>query len=199
MSFWVWKISSLFDLPIKNTCCRVRKLWWKINKRTTTITKRDLFAPFAFEAITINPKLLCLAQFRLDEEKKKVIADSEQELDGDPQRHLREGVGRAGHALCSGPPPQSQYKTEIREYQCVTVWMFQAQNNEMLWADLAHKLSDQVVIPLNTYQAQFPEMRVSSVSRWIPPIEKWMTHTYNITRLPWALWWSNRSDEFEDQ
>ena len=38
----------------------------------------------------------------------------------------------------------------------------QAQNNEMLWADLAHKLSDQVVIPLNTYQAQFPEMRVSN-------------------------------------
>ena len=35
----------------------------------------------------------------------------------------------------------------------------QAQNNEMLWADVAHKLSDQVVIPLNTYQAQFPEMR----------------------------------------
>merc|ERR1712165_549401 len=35
----------------------------------------------------------------------------------------------------------------------------QAQNTEMLWADLAHKLSDQVVIPLNTYQAQFPEMR----------------------------------------
>merc|ERR1712130_665653 len=31
----------------------------------------------------------------------------------------------------------------------------QAQNNEMLWADLAHKLSDQVVIPLNTYQAKF--------------------------------------------
>ncbi|XP_023345559.1 myc box-dependent-interacting protein 1 isoform X5 [Eurytemora carolleeae] len=35
----------------------------------------------------------------------------------------------------------------------------QAQNNEMLWADLAHKLADQVVTPLNTYQAQFPEMR----------------------------------------
>merc|ERR1711971_190875 len=35
----------------------------------------------------------------------------------------------------------------------------QAQFPEMLWADLAHKLSDQVVIPLNTYQAQFPEMR----------------------------------------
>merc|ERR1712223_845611 len=35
----------------------------------------------------------------------------------------------------------------------------QAQNHEMLWAALAHKLSDQVVIPLNTNQAQFPEMR----------------------------------------
>ena len=32
----------------------------------------------------------------------------------------------------------------------------------MLWADLAHKLTDQVVTPLNTYQAQFPEMRVSN-------------------------------------
>ena len=39
----------------------------------------------------------------------------------------------------------------------------QAQNHEMLWADVAHKLSDQVVIPLNTYQAQFPEMRVSEI------------------------------------
>ncbi len=28
----------------------------------------------------------------------------------------------------------------------------QAQNQEMLWADLAHKLTDQVLIPLNTYQ-----------------------------------------------
>ena len=37
----------------------------------------------------------------------------------------------------------------------------QGQNSEMLWADLAHKLSDQVLIPLNTYQGQFPEMRVS--------------------------------------
>ena len=47
----------------------------------------------------------------------------------------------------------------------------QAQNHEMLWADLAHKLSDQVVIPLNTYQAQFPEMRVSSehFSSYFPP------------------------------
>ena len=43
----------------------------------------------------------------------------------------------------------------------------QGQNSEMLWADLAHKLSDQVLIPLNTYQGQFPEMRVR----------------YNITRI----------------
>lgn len=35
----------------------------------------------------------------------------------------------------------------------------QIQNQEMLWADLGHKLSDQVMIPLNTYQGQFPEMR----------------------------------------
>ena len=76
--------------------------------------------------------------------------------------------------------------------------MSQAQNNEMLWADLAHKLSDQVVIPLNTYQAQFPEMRVSWVDhiQWVstvPPINIYMTW------FPWALGWSNRSAEFEDQ
>ncbi|XP_039290607.1 amphiphysin isoform X2 [Nilaparvata lugens] len=35
----------------------------------------------------------------------------------------------------------------------------QAQNAEMLWQDFSHKLADQVLIPLNTYQAQFPEMR----------------------------------------
>jgi amphiphysin len=40
----------------------------------------------------------------------------------------------------------------------------QSQNSEMLWADLAHKLSDQVLIPLNTYQGQFPEMRVRKIS-----------------------------------
>ena len=44
----------------------------------------------------------------------------------------------------------------------------QAQNQEMLWADLAHKLSDQVLIPLNTYQVR----RISSLihierARWI--------------------------------
>lgn len=38
----------------------------------------------------------------------------------------------------------------------------QAQNIEMLWQDFSHKLGDQVLIPLNTYQGQFPEMRVSS-------------------------------------
>ncbi|XP_046982640.1 myc box-dependent-interacting protein 1 isoform X1 [Schistocerca americana] len=35
----------------------------------------------------------------------------------------------------------------------------QAQNCEMLWQDFSHKLGDQVLIPLNTYQSQFPEMR----------------------------------------
>jgi amphiphysin len=36
----------------------------------------------------------------------------------------------------------------------------QAQNLDMLWQDFAHKLADQVLVPLNTYQSQFPEMRV---------------------------------------
>jgi len=35
----------------------------------------------------------------------------------------------------------------------------QSQNIEMLWQDFSHKLGDQVLIPLNTYQSQFPEMR----------------------------------------
>ena len=43
----------------------------------------------------------------------------------------------------------------------------QSQNSEMLWADLAHKLSDQVLIPLNTYQGQFPEMRVRKIRQFI--------------------------------
>lgn len=37
----------------------------------------------------------------------------------------------------------------------------QAQNLEMLWQDFSHKLGDQVLIPLNTYTNQFPEVRVS--------------------------------------
>lgn len=36
----------------------------------------------------------------------------------------------------------------------------QAQNLDMLWQDFTHKLADQVLVPLNTYQSQFPEMRV---------------------------------------
>lgn len=32
---------------------------------------------------------------------------------------------------------------------------------ESLWQDFSHKLGDQVLIPLNTYTAQFPEMKVS--------------------------------------
>ena len=38
----------------------------------------------------------------------------------------------------------------------------QAQNMEMLWQDFSHKLGDQVLIPINTYTNQFPEVRVSS-------------------------------------
>lgn len=38
-----------------------------------------------------------------------------------------------------------------------------AQTNQIdaLWCDFSHKLGDQVLIPLNTYTAQFPEMKVS--------------------------------------
>ncbi|XP_023940663.1 myc box-dependent-interacting protein 1 isoform X3 [Bicyclus anynana] len=35
----------------------------------------------------------------------------------------------------------------------------QAQNMEMLWQDFSHKLGDQVLIPLNSYTNQFPEVR----------------------------------------
>ncbi|KAH9630010.1 hypothetical protein HF086_001480, partial [Spodoptera exigua] len=37
----------------------------------------------------------------------------------------------------------------------------QAQNLEMLWQDFSHKLGDQVLIPLNTYTNQFPEVRTN--------------------------------------
>lgn len=36
----------------------------------------------------------------------------------------------------------------------------QAQSLDVLWQDFTHKLADQVLVPLNTYQCQFPEMRV---------------------------------------
>ncbi|XP_063360449.1 myc box-dependent-interacting protein 1 isoform X1 [Cydia amplana] len=35
----------------------------------------------------------------------------------------------------------------------------QAQSMEMLWQDFSHKLGDQVLIPLNTYTNQFPEVK----------------------------------------
>ncbi|XP_966444.1 myc box-dependent-interacting protein 1 isoform X1 [Tribolium castaneum] len=35
----------------------------------------------------------------------------------------------------------------------------QTQQIDMLWQDFSHKLADQVLLPLNTYQSQFPEMR----------------------------------------
>uniref|UniRef100_A0AAR5P7K6 Endophilin-A n=1 Tax=Dendroctonus ponderosae TaxID=77166 RepID=A0AAR5P7K6_DENPD len=33
------------------------------------------------------------------------------------------------------------------------------QSVDVLWQDFSHKLADQVLLPLNTYQSQFPEMR----------------------------------------
>jgi hypothetical protein len=39
----------------------------------------------------------------------------------------------------------------------------QSSNIEVLWQDFSHKLGDQVLIPLNTYTAQFPEMRVKKL------------------------------------
>lgn len=38
----------------------------------------------------------------------------------------------------------------------------QTQQIDALWQDFSHKLGDQVLIPLNTYTAQFPEMKVSA-------------------------------------
>lgn len=49
------------------------------------------------------------------------------------------------------------YEPDWTGHDLLTV---QSQNIEMLWQDLGHKMTDQVLIPLNTYQGQFPEMRV---------------------------------------
>ncbi|XP_043643936.1 myc box-dependent-interacting protein 1 isoform X4 [Drosophila teissieri] len=50
---------------------------------------------------------------------------------------------------------------EIYEPQWSGYDALQAQTgaSESLWADFAHKLGDQVLIPLNTYTGQFPEMK----------------------------------------
>jgi amphiphysin len=52
------------------------------------------------------------------------------------------------------------YEPDWTGHDLLTV---QSQNIEMLWQDLGHKMTDQVLIPLNTYQGQFPEMRVRVV------------------------------------
>lgn len=53
--------------------------------------------------------------------------------------------------------------SEIYEPHWVGYDALQAQTGaaESLWQDFAHKLADQVLIPLNTYTGQFPEMKVS--------------------------------------
>lgn len=43
----------------------------------------------------------------------------------------------------------------------------QTQSVDMLWQDFSHKLGDQVLLPLNTYQGQFPEMRVCFINFFI--------------------------------
>lgn len=50
---------------------------------------------------------------------------------------------------------------EVYEPQWVGYDALQAQTSasESLWQDFAHKLGDQVLIPLNTYTGQFPEMK----------------------------------------
>ena len=52
------------------------------------------------------------------------------------------------------------YEPDWTGHDLLTV---QSQNIEMLWQDLGHKMTDQVLIPLNTYQGQFPEMRVNNL------------------------------------
>jgi len=48
------------------------------------------------------------------------------------------------------------YEPDWNGHDLLTV---QSQTIEMHWQDLSHKMADQVLIPLNTYQSQFPEMR----------------------------------------
>lgn len=52
--------------------------------------------------------------------------------------------------------------SEIYEEQWTGFDALQAQATaiDVLYQDYSHKLGDQVLIPLNTYTAQFPEMRV---------------------------------------
>lgn len=54
----------------------------------------------------------------------------------------------------------------------------QTQNIEMLWQDFSHKLGDQVLIPLNTYQSQFPEMRVSLFSNF----KNYLKYSFYVTQ-----------------
>lgn len=56
--------------------------------------------------------------------------------------------------------------TEIYESQWVgaDALAVQMSSIEVLWQDFSHKLGDQVLIPLNTYTAQFPEMKVCFMS-----------------------------------
>jgi amphiphysin len=60
----------------------------------------------------------------------------------------------ANHALLEAV--SEIYEPEWGGKELLTV---NSQSSEMLWNDFAHRLAEQVLIPLNTYQGQFPEMR----------------------------------------
>lgn len=69
---------------------------------------------------------------------------------------------------------------EIYEPQWSGYDALQAQTgaSESLWADFAHKLGDQVLIPLNTYTGQFPEMKVTY--DWMQNIK---FNSYNVLNI----------------
>lgn len=52
----------------------------------------------------------------------------------------------------------------------------QTQQVDSLWQDFSHKLGDQVLIPLNTYTAQFPEMKVGKPNTFA--LSKHFAHCY---------------------
>lgn len=57
----------------------------------------------------------------------------------------------------------------------------QTSATDVLWQDFSHKLGDQVLIPLNTYTAQFPEMKVcicTSALIFLSFIVKYNNNTY---------------------
>lgn len=88
------------------------------------------------------------------------------------------------------------YEPDWTGHDLLTV---QSQNIEMLWQDLGHKMTDQVLIPLNTYQGQFPEMRVSRRPFRIQPNVTFLIfpHFGNRKRLKreGGSWWTTTDSD----